>query len=178
MPLGARGYWSAVVCYLLSFLPFLSFSVLSYKAHHDARADDEIYDVLKSELAGGSSRHHLHTTHQQRHEHMQYIDPWGTRDRTQNQHKQMALPLCNLSCSDIVHRSIVLPPLSSHLPSKRPGRSYDWSCFASHFTYHIPPNCKPQLELGTLGPEALSWTTRDALLNKCRLPDWSPAAAA
>lgn len=97
-----------------------------------------------------------------------------------------ARPWCDVTCSAVVNRSVIRPPLvgGAPPPARWRGRRYDWGCWAAHFTYKLPPGCRERLGVGSLGPEHLDWSLTDALpptrggAPKCRVRDWSPAEAA
>jgi hypothetical protein len=144
-------------------------------AQRDARTDDEIWGELEQSTTTltrmGTSKGRGGT---------HIVDPWGAESSESWQTRTAALPLCRVGCGTAVNGSVLLPPLSSR--GRRWGGdargAYDWTCWIAHHTYHAPPGCAAPLGLGSVGPESLSWTTHDALLERCRLPDWSPAGAA
>ena len=169
-----RLYSTAILIAALAyFVPVIA--SLPPVAQRDSRTDDEIWGELEQSAATLTRRYNPRGrggTH--------IADPWGAESSEKWHARTAALPLCRVGCAAAVNGSVLLPPLSSR--GRRWGGdkrgAYDWTCWIAHLSYHTPPGCYAQLGLGSVGPESLSWTTHDALRERCRLPDWSPAGAA
>ena len=86
---------------------------------------------------------------------------------------QTSLPLCNVTCSTVLHSGFFLRLRRSEQALKN---LYDHSCFILKASYHLSPSCVTKVP-PIFRPDLYTWTLLDAQLGKCTLTPLSPTQA-